>query len=99
MEGVWSFAWLRGIFHFALWELSGRFVVGFFGLCLCRGAWRGVSCLCRLVVELVLALGRVVFFFRFLGRNRKSFSLNGTIIVSQNLNFVENSVLTALSFS
>jgi hypothetical protein len=36
---------------------------------LCKSAWRGVSCLCRLVVELVLALGQVVAFFRFLGRN------------------------------
>jgi hypothetical protein len=36
---------------------------------LCKSAWRGVSCLCRLVVELVLALGQVVVFFRFLGRN------------------------------
>ena len=53
----------------ALSGLSGRFVVGFFGLSLCRDAWRGVSCLCRLVVELVLVLSWVVVFFRFLGRN------------------------------
>src|SRR5438552_7898271 len=58
VKGVWSFAWWvvgcgEQIFPRVMgngWSLCGRV----FGLCLCRNAWRGVSCLCRLVFELVL---------------------------------------------